>query len=336
MRCEVVLAEIEVAGQPFDAGLQDARHAVGFRPGQRAVLRGRNPEPVERGRLVEQPAHETLVEDRRQLAVEDRALLLHRARLQQVAGIASVESRQQVAHADAAAEQPVAIEVARERFDPTPARDGAPLPIAARAEIEMRPDVLPVGGQVAAAVGRAEEAEERVVVGQVAQRAQLQPNERDMRAVEVDRRDAGRIGHQVVEDIAAAGADRQHVIGRADLHGLEVDRGILPDLRIDQAAKRQREDALEHAFARQHPVAVHRGGEPARGGALRGGSQMKHSGHPGDGMEAGAAVPAGLAKRFRLGESDDNRMNEPAAGACARSGLAPAPGGRCPRRGWCR
>src|SRR6266567_3875465 len=131
-----------MAGQPFDTGLQNPGHAAWFCPGQGSVLRGRNSQAIERGRLVEQPAHEALVEDRRQLAVEYRALLLQGARLQQVAGIAPVKARQQVAHADASAEQPVAIEIARERFDSTPTRDGARLPVAARAEIEMRPDIL--------------------------------------------------------------------------------------------------------------------------------------------------------------------------------------------------
>ena len=102
-----------------------------------------------------------------------------------------------------------------------------------------------------------------------------------MSAVEVDGGDAGRIGDQVVEDIAAAGSDGQHMVARADLQSLEVDRRIFPDLRIDQAAKRQRENALEHALAGENSVAVNRGSEPGRSGTLGGrGSRMEHHGHP--------------------------------------------------------
>ena len=59
----------------------------------------------------------------------------------------------------------------------------------------------------------------------------------------------------------------------------QVDGRVLPDLRIDQAAKRQRENALEHALAGQNPVAVNRGSEPGGSGTLGGcGSQMEHTG----------------------------------------------------------
>ena len=70
-----------------------------------------------------------------------------------------------------------------------------------------------------------------------------------MRPVEVDGGDAGRIGREIGEHVAAARGDRDHLMSRADVERLHVDDRILPDLRIDQALEREREQALEHARA---------------------------------------------------------------------------------------
>jgi hypothetical protein len=114
----------------------------------------------------------------------------------------------------------------------------------------------------------------------VVQRAELEPDQRYMGAIEVDRRDALRIGDEIIEDVTAARADRQHMVGRPDPQRLEVDCRVFPDLRIDEAAERQRENALKHPFAGEHLVAVNRSREPRLGGALCRGDRIEHVGHP--------------------------------------------------------
>ena len=78
-----------------------------------------------------------------------------------------------------------------------------------------------------------------------------------MRAVEIDRRDAGGIGGKIGQDIAAAGGDGDDVVPGLDLERLQVDDRILPDLRIDELRKRQGEHPLQHPRPRQWPRAVH-------------------------------------------------------------------------------
>ena len=89
------------------------------------------------------------------------------------------------------------------------------------------------------------------MIGQGLRRTELEAAERDMRAVEVDRGDLRRIGGQVGEDVAPARGDRHHVIGGAEGERLHVDRRVLPDLRVDQAAEGEGEQPFEGAGARQ-------------------------------------------------------------------------------------
>lgn len=46
------------------------------------------------------------------------------------------------------------------------------------------------------------------------------------------------------------------VVG-AQLQGLEIDLGILPDLGVDQAVEKPLEQSLQEPFPAQHPVAAH-------------------------------------------------------------------------------
>ena len=96
------------------------------------------------------------------------------------------------------------IEIVGEHADAAATERCSFVPIRARRRIEFRAQATIVGGDVGARIGAAEEAKEAVVVRQVLSRADLEPTESDMRPVEVDRGDAGRIGGQVGEHIAAA------------------------------------------------------------------------------------------------------------------------------------
>jgi hypothetical protein len=88
-----------------------------------------------------------------------------------------------------------------------------------------------------------------------------------MRPVEIDRGDAGRIGGQIRQHVAAARGDGNDLMSRPDVERPHVDDRVLPDLGIDEALERKRKHALEHAGARQRFRAVDRGLEPSRGGA---------------------------------------------------------------------
>jgi hypothetical protein len=90
-----------------------------------------------------------------------------------------------------------------------------------------------------------------------------------MGAVEIDRGDSGRIGQKVGEHVATPGGDRDHLMSRADVERLHIDNWILPDLRIDQALERKREEALEYTRARERLRTMDRGLESCDGRAMR-------------------------------------------------------------------
>ena len=98
------------------------------------------------------------------------------------------------------------------------------------------------------AVGAREETVKGRMIGQLAHRDELQPIERDMRRVEINRGDRARVGGQIGQDIAAARGDRHDMAVRRDRQRFHVDRGVFPDLRIDEAAKGEGEGAFEQAL----------------------------------------------------------------------------------------
>src|SRR3984885_5403691 len=144
-------------------------------------------------------------------------------------------------------EQSVMVEIPGEEADAASTERRSLVPVSARGRVELCAQATIVGGDVGARIGAAEEAEEAVVVRQVLSPADLGPAERNMRPVEIDRGNAGRIGGQVGEHVAAARGDRDHVMARADVERLHVDDRILPYLRIDQALERKRKQALKDA-----------------------------------------------------------------------------------------
>src|SRR3546814_9831216 len=110
----------------------------------------------------------------------------------------------------------------------------------------------------APAVGRnllaAEEALDVAMGGQVAEGCKLRAVERDMMRVEIDDVDRARRPCEISEDVAATRADRHDAVVGAKRHRLHVDIRVLPDLRVDEAGKKQAEKALGKALAGQRPV----------------------------------------------------------------------------------
>ena len=114
---------------------------------------------------------------------------------------------------------------------------GARLPIGARDGVEAWRQLAIISRDIGARIGWTEEAVERFIVGQVLQRAKLQPAERDMGAVEVDSDDLGRIGGQIGQRVAAARGDGGDALAGTEPQGFEVDDRIFPNLRVDEARK---------------------------------------------------------------------------------------------------
>ena len=152
--------------------------------------------------------------------------------------------------ADEVAEQAVMVEVAREQGDAPAAEDVAAFPIGARLGVDLIAQEAAVGGEICFFVGRAEEAVEGVVGRQQARRGELQLRQRHVRAVQVDGDDLLRVGGQVGEHVAAARGDGDHARMRLQRQRPHVDVRVFPDLRVDEPAEGEGEDALQDAFGR--------------------------------------------------------------------------------------
>ena len=199
---EVILPDIEIAGELFEAVAQHLHHPALLVAEQRAILCRGDAEAEQRRRVARDPADEALLEDRGEPRFEDRPLFVHRIGGEDVARIDAVESREQLGAADEAAEQSLAIEVAREAGDPLPSDQVTAFPVTARRLVEIGGDIAAIGIDIFGAVGLTEEAIEMRMIGQLPRGGELEPAERDMRSVEIDRGDFRGIGGEVGEDVA--------------------------------------------------------------------------------------------------------------------------------------
>ena len=240
-------------------------------------MRRRNAEAEQGSGLVDQPAQELLLEEGGVARLEDRALLLDRLRLQDLARIDPIEPSEEMDEADQIAEQPAAIKARRETRDPAAAADVAALPIAPRRRVEMRAQMALVQSDILRAVGIGEEGAEAGIIGQMQRRRLFEPVERDMRWIEVHRSDSRGIGREIGEDVAAARGDRHDMTVGRNLQHLHVDHRIFPDLGIDQPAKGESEGAFEQALLAQMFVTMHR---TADGAVLRRLDESSHGRTP--------------------------------------------------------
>src|SRR5208283_1503215 len=273
---EIIGGELEIAGEAAQALVQHLHRAALRVSDKSAILRRRYAEAIERRRLIDEPSQRFRLEERRNLVLEELALLLERARLEKPARILAVGAREQMAGANEGAEQAKAIEIVGEALDPTPPQRRTPLPIGARFAIEVRANPAMVSANVFYPIRFAEEAVKGLEVGKMPRRAELQAVQGDMRAVEIDRDDAGRIGDQITHHIAAARCDRDDMIFGLDRQGLHVDDRVLPDLGINEAPKCESEKALQRPCARKGSISVHRGAEAGGRRALHGSEIHAH------------------------------------------------------------
>ena len=99
---------------------------------------------------------------------------------------------------------------------------------------------------------------ERLVRGKLVGSGELQSRQRYMRAVQIDRENGCGIGGQVGEDVAAARRDGDHSCAGLQRQRFQVDFRVFPDLRIDEAAEGEGEDAFADSVARCSLEAMNR------------------------------------------------------------------------------
>ncbi len=242
---EIILLDWKIAGQPLDA-LAQHRDGIAGRH-QLVILRRRDAERIERDGALGKKLDRFVVEQGRDIALEQAALLFRRARGEDGLELLAVQLGDGMENADEAPEQAVAIQVLAEHVDAPAAQGTILLPISPRLGVELGPQIFVVGRAVGLVVRMAEEAEERVVAGQVLERGELQLGQRDVIGIEVDGDDPCRIGRHVVQDVAAARSDGNQPVLRLEVQGRQVDDRILPDLVIDKPLKHKSKEPLQGA-----------------------------------------------------------------------------------------
>src|SRR5690606_11796437 len=85
---------------------------------------------------------------------------------------------------------------------------------------------------------------------------QFQIVQGNMRRVEVDSRNLDVRRRQIAQDITAARSNGDDVLAVLQVHRLDVDDRVFPDLGVDQAGKGKREKPLLYALARNRLVTM--------------------------------------------------------------------------------
>lgn len=176
----------------------------------------------------------------------------------QAAWTGAVHTREKMASADKAAEQTVPVNVAAEVANAPPSEAIARFPVFARCAIEVRFQMGEVGVNILPAISFGKELAEGGVVGQVFKRCDLKLVKRDVRRVEIDRRDRNGRGGEIAQNVAAARGNGDEFLTILKLQCFEVDERILPDLRINQPAEGEREKPLLDALPGRGLVAMDR------------------------------------------------------------------------------
>ena len=171
------------------------------------------------------------------------------ARVKDTRDILTGELREAVKEADEATQQRVAIESLGKELDALASEERAVFPEPPGLGIQMRCHMREIRIDVIRMLGDAEEFEEGFVIRQPLHRGELQPRQRDMGRIEINRDDCRRIRAQVVHDVATAGGDRHDPAVRCELQGFKIDNGIFPDLVVDEAGKPHRKQTLEKRLA---------------------------------------------------------------------------------------
>jgi hypothetical protein len=224
--------------------------------GQRAILRRRDAKSVKRAGLSGQKLDHRPCQNGLEMCPVGRALLVRRPRVQQLFQIRSMQARCEMGEPYETSKHAMAVKAARKLRDPPPSQKIPRLPVFACRGIQMRTKPCVIGLHIARVGGAGEEAEQGAMIGDTPDRRELEPVEGHVSRVQVHRRHAPRLGHEVARHIAAAGRDRHHMVRLLDAERVHVDDRVLPYLGIDKPAEHKCKQTLEQSLDREGAVLV--------------------------------------------------------------------------------
>ncbi len=163
---------------------------IGGKARKFVILLRRNAEAEERALAAGDPAHDRLFEERRDLLVEELALLADRAGFGHLAQFDAMQAGKKVGSADEAAEQARFVNVAVEDADAA-AAELAAVPVATGRLIETGGEMLVVSAAVRLLVRHRQEADKIGMAGKMLEGGKLQAVQRDVVRVEIDDVDRG-------------------------------------------------------------------------------------------------------------------------------------------------
>ena len=147
-------------------------------------------------------------------------------------------------------------EILDARAEGDPAQEASLLPEGATARVHVLGEILEIIVVVQLIIRTAKEQEEVFIARQVFNRGKLQFQDAKVTPVEIDGLNMFRLMDQIVEDVAAAGGDRQHPAFRRQGQGLEIDAGVFPNLVVNETIEPEGEESLGHSLPAQRMIVV--------------------------------------------------------------------------------
>ena len=161
-----------------------------------------------------------------------------------------MQARDDVAEPDEPAQKTSLINVAVENCNASAAKEIALAPVVKTLLIELWRNIPIEGHGVCLNAGHAELPNDIIIGWQEPETGQLEAVQLDMMAIKVDHIDSCRFFRKVSQHIAATRTDRHHFVMGLDIHRFHINRGILPDLGIDQSGKQKTKQTLRETRAR--------------------------------------------------------------------------------------
>ena len=205
-------------------------------------------------------ADEPVVEERRDVVFENLLLLRAARGRKQPRRVPLAHPGDAVQEADEIAHLRVVVEILGEILDArAEKREAHPAPLLpefAHVVVEMLGQERVVIVAVELVVPAAEKEEEVLIARQILNGRELQLEQAEMAPVQIDRGDMLRLVDQVIEDVAAAGGNRQHAALRRERERLEIDARILPNLVVNKTIEPEGEQAFGDALGAERVIVV--------------------------------------------------------------------------------
>ena len=165
-----------------------------------------------------------------------------------------MQAGDEVAGGDETTKKAASIDVAVEGLDAATPVPPAPLPVGARAGIEVRRQEEVERSAIAGHIRHCQHAHDVGARGQVAEGRELQAVQSNVVEVEIDDIDPARRTAEIGKHVAAAGPDRDEAMTGLQVHGGHVHVRVFPDLRIDQSREEQSENPFGEALPAERAV----------------------------------------------------------------------------------